>query len=330
MQLRANYGIFNTAVKEFIKRLKFSYTLYNYFHKRELEHNVPLLKKYGLKKKYYSTLSHKDFAHLKEQLSPQEPKDTVLDLPKKEAFQALTSEFQEALLPWSQKGYAVLERFLSPEKVERVNAEVDRLNREGEANWRYRNKVMFAIHSSEFLNDLAGDKTLLTILELLVGQPVEVFQSINFLTASEQRTHSDSIHMTTFPKGNLVAVWIALEDITPENGPLHYFPGSHKLPYIMNEDFGNEGTSLTLGKKSYVDYEDTIEALIEEKGLKKETFLAKKGDVFIWHANLLHGGEPLLDKNATRKSMVLHYFGKDAICFHEVTQRPALKKKLKK
>ena len=55
-------------------------------------------------------------------------------------------------------------------------------------------------------------------------------------------------------------------------------------------------------------------------------FLAKKGDLLVWHANLLHGGEKVVDQNSTRKSMVLHYYANDTVCFHEITQRPTLKK----
>jgi phytanoyl-CoA hydroxylase len=62
-------------------------------------------------------------------------------------------------------------------------------------------------------------------------------------------------------------------------------------------------------------------------GLKKEIWRPKKGDLMIWHANLFHGGEPQANKTKTRKSMVLHYFKKGVICYHEITQRPALLKK---
>jgi ectoine hydroxylase-related dioxygenase (phytanoyl-CoA dioxygenase family) len=130
--------------------------------------------------------------------------------------------------------------------------------------------------------------------------------------------------MSTYPLGGLIAAWVALEDITPENGPLHYYPGSHKLPYYLNADYDNEGNSWLIGDKDYSAYEAFIDQRVQELGLKKEIFLAKKGDIFIWHANLLHGGEPHSNKALTRRSMVLHYFSPDHICYHEITQRPAL------
>jgi ectoine hydroxylase len=67
-----------------------------------------------------------------------------------------------------------------------------------------------------------------------------------------------------------------------------------------------------------------LEELVSAKGYEKKEFLAKKGDVFIWHANLVHGGAPIINKASTRKSMVIHYYAKDVIKYHEITERPSL------
>jgi ectoine hydroxylase-related dioxygenase (phytanoyl-CoA dioxygenase family) len=36
----------------------------------------------------------------------------------------------------------------------------------------------------------------------------------------------------------MVGVWVALEDIDSSNGPLIYYPGSHRLPIFTNEHLG--------------------------------------------------------------------------------------------
>ncbi len=69
-----------------------------------------------------------------------------------------------------------------------------------------------------------------------------------------------------------------------------------------------------------------MEELIREKDLQKEVFLAKKGDILIWHANLIHGGLPVVNPALTRKSMVIHYYATDVIKYHEITERPSLLK----
>jgi ectoine hydroxylase-related dioxygenase (phytanoyl-CoA dioxygenase family) len=158
---------------------------------------------------------------------------------------------------------------------------------------------------------------------VLLGGKAKLFSSINFLMGSQQKSHSDSIHMTTFPLGGLLGVWIAMEDIGPDNGPLHYYPGSQKLPYYLNEDYDNAGNAWLLGEKGYQEYEKMMATKIKEHDIQKEVFYAKKGDLLIWHANLFHGGEPHLDKSKTRKSMVLHYYDENCVCYHEISQRPA-------
>ena len=183
---------------------------------------------------------------------------------------------------------------------------------------------MFALKQSEAIRKAGTNNHLNQILNHLLDGQAMLFQSINFLQGSEQASHSDSIHMTTYPLGGLLGVWIALEDIAEDNGPVHYYPGSHKLPYYLNADYNNAGNMLLIGDKSYAVYEDMMRRKIDELQLKKEVFTAKKGDVLIWHANLFHGGEPHLNKDKTRKSLVFHYFKKGVICYHEISQRPAL------
>ena len=309
----------------FLRNYKVAYQIYNFFKKDQLVHNLPLYKKYGLKKKYFSSISSEDFKDIHGEVNKFDRLDSKIEMPKDPAFQQLEPKIQNALLNWSRDGYAILESFLSSEQVDQINKEVDTMIDKKEANWRYRNKIMFAINRSKLLKGIAHHPIIISTLELLLSRKVSVFQSINFLTGSQQRTHSDSIHMTTFPYGNLIAIWIALEDITPDCGPLHYYPGSHNLPYIMNADFGNVGTALKLGNKTYEAYEDKIEEIVSREKLEKKVFLAKKGDILIWHPNLLHGGDAVTNPDSSRKSMVLHYYADDCICFHEVTQRPTLK-----
>jgi len=311
-----------------IRQYKITYQIFNFFFKNQLLYNIPLYKKYGLKKKYFSSISSEDFRGLKSELNIHDLKDSRSEMPNNKDFKSLEPHVKSSLLSWSKNGYAILDNFFSEKEIDSCNEEIEILLKKKIVKFRYLNKIMFAFHHSNIIENMGTNKTILKVLNIIMGKKVELFQSINFLEGSQQRTHSDSIHMTTFPYGNLIAIWVALEDVTMESGPLHYYPGSHKLNYVMNREYGNIGSKYKLGKKSYADYENHIEELTAKSKLKKEIFTAKKGDVFIWHANLLHGGEKVITEISTRKSMVFHYYSKDSICFHEITQRPTLKRKL--
>ena len=307
----------------FLRRFKLSYSAYNVFQHRRLVHNLPLYRRLGLNKQYFSPVSSRDFAHLPPDAGLPPVPPLAERLAAAPAFRALPPASQASLLAFEEHGFAVLPAFLDADAVDGINQELDQLIAGKHISRRYRNKFMFAFRQSARIR-AAGEGGLRALVSALLGHEATLFQSINFLTGSEQHTHSDSIHMSTFPLGGMAAAWVALEDITPDNGPLHYYPGSHRLPYYLNADYQNEGSAWLTGDQDYTAYEATIARKITEAGIQKQIFLARKGDVFIWHANLLHGGEPQHDRARTRKSMVFHYFSRAHICYHEITQRPAL------
>jgi len=298
------------SVLNWLRDFKASYAAYNIFQYEKLKHNIPHYQRLGLNKSYYSPVSSLDFKDLPN-----------LEFPK---IAAIPEDLRDMKKAFDENGFLTLNQVLSHAQVDIINAEVDKIVASGKKKFAHRHKLMFAIDESDYLMKIGKDPELQRILNILLGDRAILFQSINFDYGSEQASHSDSIHMTTYPLGGLIAIWIALEDVGEDQGPLHYYPGSHKLPYYLNEDYNNTGTSWKLGDKGYKSYEEMIARKIVEAGLSKVNFKAKKGDVFMWHANLFHGGNLQTNKTKTRKSMVLHYFAEHCICYHEISQRPAL------
>ncbi|HVN05185.1 MAG TPA: phytanoyl-CoA dioxygenase family protein [Bryobacteraceae bacterium] len=162
---------------------------------------------------------------------------------------------------------------------------------------------------------------LMRCLERMLGHPAKLLQTIASHKGSQQSAHSDSIHMTTYPLGYLAAAWIAFEDINPDSGPLEFYPGSHRLPYVFShhlqisvDDMKHEGYATYRAR-----YEPLVQEMIAGHGLQPKFFAARKGDVLIWHANLLHGGSRRRDLSLTRKALVGHYFAKGAFVYHDLS-----------
>jgi ectoine hydroxylase len=243
---------------------------------------------------------------------------------EKEAFAKFSNDIQLQLINWSRNGYMIIPGHFSETETDAVNEAANQLINEKRHTLTHDNKLLYGYKHSPDINNMMHDKRLIDVLSFILGKEVVPFQTLNFMKGSGQRAHSDSIHMTTYPLGYLIAAWIALEDIHPESGPLFYYPGSHKLPYLLNEDFENYSTKFLLGNKDYSDYEDVTEDILLKSDFEKKIFLPKKGDVLIWHANLIHGGMPVINPALTRKSMVVHYYAKDVIKYHEITERPSL------
>ena len=166
---------------------------------------------------------------------------------------------------------------------------------------------------------------LMRCLQLLLGHRARLLQTIASHKGSQQSAHSDSIHMTTYPLGYLAAAWVAFEDIGRDCGPLEFYPGSHKLPYVFSHHLGLSASDLaTDGYRKYKEqYEPRVQDLIARHRLQPAYFEARKGDVLIWHANLLHGGSQRRDLGLSRKAMVAHYFADGAFVYHDLSARPS-------
>jgi hypothetical protein len=154
---------------------------------------------------------------------------------------------------------------------------------------------------------IAVNGQVMALLEALYGRPAFPFQTLNFCVGSQQRVHSDSVHFSSFPAHFMCGVWVALEDVDLDNGPLVYHPGSNRWPIYTNEHLGLNGTVRPSGE-IYKRYEDMWEAMVAARGAPVERFFAKAGQAIIWSANLLHGGDSHRDLARTRWSQVTHYF----------------------
>jgi hypothetical protein len=164
-------------------------------------------------------------------------------------------------------------------------------------------RIMDAWKISEAVKSIATAPRVLGILEELYGRKPLPFQTLNFKMPTQQRAHSDTIHFNSRPGGFMAGVWVALEDVDMDNGPLFYYPGSQKLPEVTMQDVGVEADY-----SQYSHYEEYIGKVAEESGLPVEYGLIRKGQALIWSANLLHGGSPAKDPNRTRRSQVTHFF----------------------
>lgn len=309
-----------------LRSLKIVYVINNFLNSRALRHNRELYAKYGLRRNIHWPIGHRSF----QQHSAERPwidrPDALARLPDKPGFTEFDAATQEQIRQFITDGYMILKGFYTPKEVAALNDEVDQLLKSGKTGFNYTQRKIMDAHQTSALIDQQyfRNPRLVRLLEFVMGKKVIPFQTINFIEGSEQRAHSDFVHMTTEPEGFLIAAWTALEKTYAGNGPLFYYPGSHRLPFLNCEAYDSGNQRYRLGKNSYKHYEDAVEARIQEHGLKPAYFYAEPGDVLVWHSNLLHGGTQITDAGATRKSMVAHYFCEEVICYHEISQRPAL------
>ncbi len=162
-------------------------------------------------------------------------------------------------------------------------------------------RIQDAWEFEENVWSLATNISVLRLLSRLYGRRAWPFQTLNFPVGTQQHFHTDAVHFSSVPERYMCGVWIALEDIDSDSGPLMYYPGSHAWPIYVNEHICGHGRNQQA-------YEPLWEQLIGLHRIEPVRFLAKKGQALIWAANLLHGGSRQSDPNKTRWSQVTHYY----------------------
>ena len=117
---------------------------------------------------------------------------------------------------------------------------------------------------------------------------------------------------------NLICgAWIACEDIDEGAGPLVYHPGSHRRAAFHGFDRYPMTNLRTVAPDVAAAYQHHVDGAAEQS--EPHHFLARKGDVLLWHGMLIHGGSPLTTPGLTRKSYVLHYIPTGADVADRVT-----------
>lgn len=229
-----------------------------------------------------------------------------------------------------EKGYAVFD-FPDPRFETRAAGIKQRLARHfdlpqwREGGWKRGEglRVQDAWREDPDVRAIACNERVLQILSSLYNRRAWPFQTLNFPVGTQQHYHSDSIHFSSVPERFMCGVWVALEDVSADAGPLVYYPGSHKWPIIYNEMVGFCAGDVE-AKPTQEIYHEAWEGLVRATMTAPDYFMGRKGQALIWSANLLHGGARHENPERTRWSQVTHYFFDDCAYITPMLSDPFL------
>ena len=215
----------------------------------------------------------------------------------------LTPEQREMVTHYNREGFLLLRQKVDHDLIDRTLNEIknDYPAKVGELPNRHQD--LWKKYAT--VRNMASLPQILDVLRLLYEREPIPFQTLNFKFGTQQRAHSDSIHFSSVPARFMCGVWVALEETDTDNGPLFYYPRSHRQKEFNYFDIGIEAQE---NFAEYSNYEEFIEEFMEANGYKRQEIHMQKGDVLIWSANLVHGGMPIKGENRTRWSQVNHYY----------------------
>ena len=234
------------------------------------------------------------------------------------ARHGLEGEYEDHFRHFLREGFMILDDFIPKAWCDQINTDLDSLIAQGVLQYRHHGqRVEHLFQHSQATRNVWAHNQILKILSAIYDDVAMPCQTLNFIHGSQQDVHQDLVHLTPFPAGLMNGVWVALEDVHPDAGPLVVYPGSHRLPRLYTRavpvDKVLDGDWVRFASK----YTPRLKQLIQDSGLKPYYYTPKVGSVLIWHEVLAHGGSPCKNRELTRKSMVSHYFARGGMAFYD-------------
>lgn len=242
----------------------------------------------------------------------------------KKALGLLTAEDARRFEHWAEKGYVVLEGAVAPELADRLRNEMERAWEKGDPKVllevyengqrrfqplesRFRdlpNKVLDYHGTSATAREVQFVPAVRRFLGQLFERPPLAFQSLYFRWGTEQDMHQDTAYVVLRSPMEFVGCWVALEDIAEGTGELQYYIGSHRIPEYVWFDRARARPYEFEDDRDFLRH---VRVESERLGCPLQRFRPKKGDVLLWHADLVHGGAKRERPGLTRQSLVTHY-----------------------
>lgn len=179
------------------------------------------------------------------------------------------------------------------------------------------------------LRAIALHAPLRAVIEDLIGEEMILHLNLTGWVTTGRRWHQDDYLNSAHVNGWYLATWVALDDVHPDSGPFQYIPGSHRWPVLRRElvmrlmtpeQAEEDARSPQSLWTAYT--QDAVSEMVEKRriaeGIPVESFVARRGDVLVWHACLQHRGSPprVRDRDRwrigrgkarPRKSLISHY-----------------------
>jgi ectoine hydroxylase-related dioxygenase (phytanoyl-CoA dioxygenase family) len=222
-------------------------------------------------------------------------------------------------------GFTILPGLQDQSLIAAARADYDRYLREHEQDaaehrdeaGRQHRLTNFHVYSPAAMR-LAKNETVMRVLDFVFGREAAVYTSLTFQYSTMQALHRDAPYFHTFPAGQFIGVWTALEDIHPDAGPLSYVAGSHRFAInqraLYSDALSRTGDPKRAHHEALAEYQRLIIEEAEKTGPRTYAVLAA-GDVAMWHPQLVHGGSPSRSPELTRHSMVVHCCPADTYIF---------------
>lgn len=187
----------------------------------------------------------------------------------------------DALSRYEEDGYVIFRGVLDPELVAEANYHVDWLL-ERNPELRPEDLGHELARTDPFWIRLVSDSRLVDIGELFLGLNIGLFATHYICkppkTGRAVQWHQDGAFWPLDPV-EVITLWVAITDSSPENGCLRVIPGSHR-------------TSLSEMREAPADSVLSAEIAVDVDESEAVDLVLAPGDVSVHHPSMHHASEP--------------------------------------
>jgi hypothetical protein len=146
---------------------------------------------------------------------------------------------------------------------------------------------------------------LIGFFNAIFEETPKAFQSLTLWNGSSQPMHKDSAYVQIEPNPlAMAAAWLALEDVKQGAGEPEYYTGSHRAPDFL---FGGLSKWAEGFGAEHERFMQSLDDDAQKYGHVRGSFVGKKGDLLVWHADLAHSDALVTRAGSTRRSMVTYF-----------------------
>ena len=221
------------------------------------------------------------------------------------------SDTSSLIADYERDGVIRVRGLFSAAEVAAIRAELDRFMRDDlpsrpvdartfEADGRtVRNLWRLEIHDPAILPMVEKPEIVALVSQLVHGEPllvgVETFNK-QARVGSAVPYHQDNGYFCQTPP-DMLTIWVAIDPVTMENGPVYYVRGSQKQGMLPTKPSGVKGNSIGLAEAPAVSLEEQFCGLLDP------------GDALIHQCETIHHSAPNTS-DFPRLGLLLVYRGK--------------------
>lgn len=158
-------------------------------------------------------------------------------------------------LALQRQGYVVVKAAVQPETCAEIHSGIVKFK---SMNARYTKKNLdeherlyrvVNLHLAvRAIGNLLTQNRAISVCDEFFGEPTSLYTSLYYERGSEQSLHRDTPLFCTKPPLRYLGVWVALEEVRQDNGPLCVVPKSHLLPDIDIKQMRREDSFAERGR----------------------------------------------------------------------------------